>query len=397
MLSRKELELLEEKNLSPYAMKSAKSKGRFYPEQEHPYRTCFQRDRDRIIHCTAFRRLEYKTQVFVIHEGDYYRTRLTHTLEVAQIARSIGMALGLNIDLIEAIALAHDLGHTPFGHSGEEALKELLKSHGGFDHNLQGLRVVDWLEQRYPDFPGLNLSWEVREGLLKHTTIFDLAFKKQSEFVMPLEYAGKSLKEFCDRRNPTLEAQVVDMADEIAYDNHDLDDGITSGLIEEGELTKIVLWEEAYNRVRKRYTNLDPEVRKYQIIRTLIDMKVSDLITQSEKNLNGIESIDDVYLSPQRLISFSSEMEEKRKPLRRFLLERLYHHYRVIRMADKARRIIKDLFAVYINKPEQLPQSCQKRIKIDGLHRAIGDYIASMTDRFALEEYKKLFDPFERV
>jgi dGTPase len=396
-LTRELLEKLEEKNLANYATKSKESRGRIYPEKEHPYRTCFQRDRDRIIHSTAFRRLEYKTQVFVIHEGDYYRTRLTHTLEVSQIARSIGMVLGLNLDLIEAIALGHDMGHTPFGHSGEESLKRLLKDYGGFEHNLQGLRVVDWLEKRYPDFPGLNLSWEVREGLLKHSTGFDIGFKKGEEFVMPAEYAGKSLKDFYSEKNPSLEAQVVDVADEIAYDNHDLDDGITSGLLNEGDLEKVDIWKEALIQVKKKYTNLSSNIKKCQVIRTLINMKVSDAVIQSELNLKDINSKDGIKNAPKRLISFSEEMQEKRAPLRKFLYQKLYHHYRVVRMADKARRIIEELFRVYINKPEQLPVACQENIKAEGLYRAICDYIASMTDRFALEEYKKLFDPLTKV
>jgi len=396
-VNREEYQELEEKILAPYAVCSRKSKGRKYPEPEHEFRTCFQRDRDRIIHSTAFRRLEYKTQVFVIHEGDYYRTRLTHTLEVAQIARSIARALGLNTDLVEAIALGHDIGHTPFGHSGEEALRDLLRDEGGFDHNLQGLRVVDYLEERYPDFPGLNLTYEVREGLIKHSTRYDFGYRSLTESELPNCYGNLDLSEFYNQERPSLEAQVVDVADEIAYDNHDLDDGLTSGLITEGELEEVSLWKEAESVVSKKYTNLSFTIKKHQIIRTLIDIKVKDLITTSLKNLKDVDSVKEVRKAPSRLISFSSEMEEKRAPLRNFLYERLYNHYRVVRMAEKAKRIVGELFNVYLSQPTQLPSEVQNRIKTDGVKRAIADYIASMTDRYAQDEYKKLFDPLTRV
>ena len=396
-MNREEYQKLEEKTLAPYAVRSSQSKGRRYPEPEHEFRTCFQRDRDRIIHSTAFRRLEYKTQVFVIHEGDYYRTRLTHTLEVAQIARSIARALGLNTDLVEAIALGHDIGHTPFGHSGEEVLKELLADEGGFDHNLQGLRVVDYLEERYPDFSGLNLTFEVREGLIKHSTRYDFGYRYLTESQLPPVYGNLDLSEFYNQERPTLEAQVVDIADEIAYDNHDLDDGLTSGLVSEGELEKVCLWKEAESVVRKKYTNLPFAIKKHQIIRTLIDIKVKDLIHTSLRNLRGVRSVEEVRRASWRLISFSREMEEKRTPLRNFLLERLYHHYRVIRMAEKAKRTVRELFNVYLSQPTQLPSHIQKRMEKDGVKRAICDYIASMTDRYAQDEYKKLFDPLTRV
>jgi dGTPase len=396
-MNREEYQKLEDKILAPYAVRSSQSRGRKYPEPEHEFRTCFQRDRDRIIHSTAFRRLEYKTQVFVIHEGDYYRTRLTHTLEVAQIARSIARALALNTDLVEAIALGHDIGHTPFGHSGEEALKELLQDQGGFDHNLQGLRVVDYLEQRYPDFPGLNLTFEVREGLIKHSTRYDFGYRSLAESHLPPCYGNLDLSEFYNQERPSLEAQVVDIADEIAYDNHDLDDGLTSGLLTPEELDNLLLWKEAETVVRNKYTNLEFTIKKNQIIRTLIDIKVKDLINTSLKNLKDVGSVKEVKQAPRRLISFSPEMEEKRAPLRNFLFHRLYHHYRVIRMAEKAKRIVRDLFNVYLSQPTQLPSHIQDRIKKDGVKRAICDYIASMTDRYAQDEYKKLFDPLTRV
>ncbi len=401
-------EYAEEKTLAPYAMRSRLSRLRKYPEQSHPYRGIYQRDRDRIIHCTAFRRLEYKTQVFVNHEGDHYRTRLTHTLEVAQIGRSIARALRLNEDLVEAISLAHDLGHTPFGHSGEEILHLLMKERGGFDHNLQGLRVVDYLEERYPAFTGLNLTWEVREGILKHTTRFDHAgrvtpagktTKKDARLAIPLSYAGISLKELEPQTPPTLETQVVDIADEIAYDNHDLDDGLNSELLDEKCLQKIELWDKANRIVTGKYSKLGRKIERIQTIRMLIDLQVTDIINNSARNIKqlGIKSIADVRKSPRRIISFSRTMECLRGPLRQYLMDNLYHHYRVIRMADKARRFINELFKVYIKRPEQLPTSSRNRLSKEDPCRVVCDYIAGMTDRYALQEYKKLFEPFERV
>ncbi len=371
MLTRKQLEVQERRTLAPFGLKAADSRGRVHREGEHPYRTCFQRDHDRIIHSTAFRRLEYKTQVFVTHEGDYYRTRLTHTLEVAQIAETIARTLRLNVDLAKSIALAHDLGHGPFGHSGEDALRDLMKGHGGFDHNLQALRIVDLLEERYPTFPGLNLTWEVREGLNKHR--------------VPLHLS--------------LEAQVVDVADEIAYDHHDLDDGITSGLIREEELQGIPIWRRVHREVKKRFPDIRPEVRKYQIIRRLIDLRVTDLLRESERRIRkrGIRRPSDAQSVRERIIAFGPEMERLRAPLKRFLNTRLYHHYHVVRMADKAQRLLSALFETYLRKPEQLPDTTRNRLGKEEIHRVICDYIAGMTDRYAMEEYRKLFHPFERV
>lgn len=384
MLNREEFQKIEEKNLAPYAFKSKDSLGRVYPEKEHPYRLIYQRDRDRIVHSSAFRRLEYKTQVFVNHEGDYYRTRLTHTLEVTQIARSIARALRLNEDLTEAIALAHDLGHTPFGHSGEDALKELMKNHGGFDHNTHGLRVVDILEERYPSFKGLNLSWEVREGIVKHSTSYD---------------NPPRIKEFKPHLTLPLEAQVVNIADEIAYDNHDLDDGITSGFIDETELRKVELWKGGCKYIDGQYTNIKDEIRKFQVIKYLINLLVTDLITESQKRIKkmGIVSVKQVRQRKEPLICFSSQIQQKRLPLREFLKKNLYQHYKVVRMSNKAQRFIRELFSVYLLKPEQLPPTSRSRIKTDGSHRVICDYIAGMTDRYAQDEYKKLFQPYERV
>ena len=384
MLNRRDIEDREEKILAPYAQKSRDSRGREFQEPEHEYRSAYQRDKDRIIYSTAFRRLEYKTQVFVNHEGDHYRTRLTHTLEVAQIAKTIARTLRLNEDLTEAIALAHDLGHTPFGHSGEDALAEIMKDYGGFDHNCQGLRVVDLLEQRYPNFPGLNLSWEIREGIIKHATPFD----KPRPFV-----------QFETKTPPTLEAQVVDISDEIAYDNHDLEDGVTSGLIDEDALSGIGLWKQTNQEVRKRFINIKLEIANYQIVKELINKQVTDLVYETEKNIKKfkIGSIKDVRKLPQKTVTFTQEMSELRKPLREFLVKNLYQNYRVIRMSNKAYRFINDLFKVYLNNPEQLPPTTHARLKKEDTYRVICDYIAGMTDRYALDEYKKFFEPYERV
>jgi len=388
MLKRKDLEK-REKFLAPYAQKSRESAGRVYKEEEHGYRSCYQRDRDRIIYSTAFRRLEYKTQVFVNHEGDYYRTRLTHTLEVSQIARSIARALRLNEDLVEAISLAHDLGHTPFGHSGEDALHDLMKDHGGFEHNSHGLRVVDYLEQRYPGFPGLNLTHEVREGIIRHSTAFD---------------RPRPVVSFESKGSPILEIQVVDVADEIAYDNHDLDDGITSGLIKESDLKNLKFWAQKRKYVDKQaarsgHPKMKSEIRKYQIIRSLINDQVSDIISQTEANIKRyrIRNIRDVVKMPERLVTFSGSMRALREPMRGFLIKNLYQHYRVVRMSNKAYRFIESLFNIYLDKPEQLPPTTQSRLEGEDKHTVICDYIAGMTDRYALDEYKKFFEPYERV
>ncbi len=384
MFNQKEIRESEDRLLACYAMKSYKSRGRTHKEAEHPYRSVYQRDRDRIIHSAAFRRLEYKTQVFVNHEGDYYRTRLTHTLEVAQIARTIATALRLNADLTEAIALAHDLGHTPFGHSGEEALNELMSKHGGFNHNLQGLRVVDILEERYPDFPGLNLTWEVREGIAKHTSAFDRS--------------GRT-KEFSPNQMPTLEAQIVDIADEIAYDNHDIDDGLTSGLIEEKELSKILIWRNISEQINKKYAIIGKDIRKYMAVRHLINLQVTDLIEETEKRIKRLKlgSAEEARKHKEKIVNFSAALLKMRKPLRAFLSQRLYRHYRVVRMSNKAKRFIKELFSFYMDNPAALPAGVQKNIAQSGKRRTVCDYIAGMTDRYASDEYKKLFYPYEKV
>ena len=303
---------------------------------------------------------------------------------MAQIARTIAAALKLNVDLAEAIALAHDLGHTPFGHSGEEALNELMSKFGGFNHNLQGLRVVDILEERYPDFPGLNLSWEVREGIVKHSSMFDKALK---------------VKGLAPNETPTLETQVVDIADEIAYNNHDLDDGLTSGLILEADLKSLEIWNNLNKSILKENKKIEESKRKYLIIRSLINMQVTDLIHQTEDNIKQfkIKNYNDVKKTDSKIVSFSKNTLKLRSPLRKFLMDKLYRHYRVVRMSIKAKRFIEELFNVYINSPEQLPFEAQKKISVDGVKRVVCDYIAGMTDRYALDEYKKLFNPYETV
>jgi len=384
MITRKEFEKREEKNLASYAAKSKNTKGRVHRESEHPYRGIYQRDKSRIIHATAFRRLEYKTQVFVFHEGDSYRTRLTHTLEVAQIAKTIARVLALNEELSEAIALAHDLGHTPFGHAGEDALAELMHQHGGFDHNVHGLRVVEVLEKRYPDFPGLNLTYEVCEGIVKHSTPFD-----KIRIAVPFEAEGP----------PNFETQVVDIADEIAYDNHDLDDGLTSGLIDENELNDIRLWKEVNIRVKKSYPKLTENIRRFQAIKNIIDMQVTDAICNTEKRIQQfkIKKAGDIKKATEKIVQFSPSMDSKRQQMRNFITDKLYKNHRVIRMSDKAVRFIKSMFKVYLDKPEQLPPNTASRLKKEDKYRVVCDYIAGMTDRYALDEYKKLFEPYERV
>ncbi len=381
MFSRKDIEVREERGLADYAAKSKDSKGRKYLEEEHLYRSIYQRDKDRIIHSTAFRRLEYKTQVFVNHEGDYYRTRLTHTIEVSQISRCLTRALNLNEDLTEAIALAHDLGHTPFGHSGEEALSKLMKEHGGFEHNQHALRVVDILEKRYPNFPGLNLSWEVRESIVKHDV----------SKVVP--------KEFNPQEKPLLEAQVVDKADSIAYDTHDLDDSLKAGLISEEALQEVELWHHALKKVTSKWANLNSDSKRAQAIIFLINFQVTDLIENTLKNLKdaGISSTEDVRRCPKLLVDFSPEVLEKKKELEQFLRENVYMHYRVARMADKARRFVEELFKAFVANPRQLPPDFQAWTQEVGVHRGVCDYVAGMTDRYAQDEYLRLFQPYERV
>lgn len=386
MITRQEYERVEAEVLAPYAMKAIESRGRVHAEEPCPYRTCFQRDRDRIIHCEAFRRLEYKTQVFVNHEGDYYRTRLTHTLEVAQISRGLARTLRLNEDLAEAIALAHDVGHTPFGHRGEAALNELMAEHGGFEHNRQSYRVVTLLERRYPGFNGLNLSHEVLEGLLKHVS----------------EYDSPDLKGLAtsDPRSPSLEAQVVNVSDEIAYMNHDLDDGLESGMLSYGALEGVSLWRDMASRVRSDHPEISPKILKYNTISRLIHLLVMDLQVEAKRRMerHGIRTVDDVASVEEPIVAFSEEIVPKTRELKEFLFANLYRHYRVERMADKSNRILSALFNTYLQNPKVLPPSLERAIREEGnAPRKICDYIAGMTDRFALGEYAKLFDPAEKI
>ncbi len=382
MLSRQDLEELELRNLAPYAAKSARSRGRVHAEAEHAYRTRYQRDRDRIIHSTAFRRLEYKTQVFVNHEGDYYRTRLTHTMEVAQIARSIARALSLNEDLTEAVALGHDLGHTPFGHAGEDALQELMKNHGGFNHNRQGLRVVDLLESRYAEFPGLNLTYEVRESMAKHRTTHDRPDDGEFDLSRP----------------PLLEAQVVEIADAIAYDSHDLDDSLKAGLLILADLEGMALWKLAEKRVTEKHPALDFEALRVHVVRSLIDLEVTNLLKHTQEKLEELAPGAAAARELERnVVDFSPEMCQLKTELEGFLLEKVYRHYRVARMSNKAKRFVREMFQAYLEDPAQLPPQFQGRIQTEGLERNVCDYIAGMTDRYAQDEYLKLFSPYERV
>ncbi len=384
MFDRKEFERKETEALAPYAVKSGESRGRRFTEPEDPFRSVFQRDRDRVIHSAAFRRLEYKTQVFVNHEGDHYRTRLTHTIEVSQIARSISRALRLNEDLTEAIVLAHDLGHTPFGHAGERMMAQLMEGEGGFEHNLQSLRVVDVLEKRYPAFGGLNLSFEVREGICKHSSQYDKP-PPVPEFQLP--------------GYPTLEAQVADIADEIAYSSHDVDDGIRSGMLSVTGLEDVGLWKEAVSTVKKEYHAIDEDILKSRSISFMISSLTRNLIRSSDALLkkHGVGTPDEGRSTRVKCIAFDLEMREKNKELKAYLLKEMYGHYRVVRMEQKARRVIGDLFHSYCDRPEQLPPHIFARLQNDGTKRVVCDYIAGMTDRYAMEEFQKLFDPLKKV
>ncbi len=378
LYTRSMLEDNEDRCLAPYGIRSKNSRGRIYPQEEADYRTSFQKDRDRIIHTTAFRRLEYKTQVFINYEGDYYRTRLTHTLEVTQIGRTIARALGANEDLIEAICLAHDLGHPPFGHSGEIILARLMKDFNGFDHNKQSLRIVTKLEKRYPDFPGLNLTWEVLEGIVKHETEYDLA----------------DAKDFNPELRGHLEAQIANVADELAYTAHDLDDGLRSGMINTSMLDGLDLWEILTDSVGWRGNILD-DLTRHRIIRRLIGDEVTDVVNTTELHLreSGVRSVDELQRLSYNVVGFSEDMHRRNRQLKDFLYSNLYRHYRVVRMAVKAERILTDLFEAYCAESTILPKHVQLAIPDRSLERTICDYIAGMTDRYAIEEYKKLFDP----
>lgn len=380
---RAKLEELEEITLAPYALKSAHSHGRLYPESESETRTAYGRDRDRIIHTTAFRRLEYKTQVFVYYEGDHYRTRLTHTMEVAQLGRSLARGLGCNQDLTEAICLAHDLGHPPFGHAGEFALNALLADQGGFNHNTQSYRIVTKLERRYPNFEGLNLTYETREGMIKHETDYD---KSDATDYQP------------DKR-ASLEAQIANLADEIAYNAHDLDDGLRAGMFNFRELEDLALWQELKATIGWQKWEPFTAMTRHEIVRELIGMSVSNVLEHTAVNLRQyqIDSPEKIQTHDTNLVDYSPEFGHKVKELKKFLLERMYRHYRLIRMQTKAERFITELFEAYLKEPKMLPTDTQKRLAESPLHRVITDYIAGMTDRYALDEWQKLFDPYRRA
>ena len=367
------------RDLAPGAARPERSRGRRYREPPPRGRSEYQRDRDRIIHSTAFRRLEYKTQVFVNHEGDLFRTRLTHSLEVAQIARSVARSLRLDEDLTEAVALAHDLGHTPFGHTGQDSLNACMRPYGGFEHNLQSLRVVDVLEQRYAAFDGLNLTYETREGILKHCSLRNA------------RALGDVGERFVKRQRPSLEAQVANLADEIAYNNHDVDDGVRSGLLDMAQLAEVTIFAGHMKSVLRQYPRLPLPQLRHETVRRMIDTLVSDLIQTSSENIrkHAPASIEEARLAPA-LIAFSPRIRSDNDELKRFLRDNLYRHYRVVRMSAKASRIVAELFAALLADTRLLPPEFQERART-GASRAIADYIAGMTDRYAILEHRRLF------
>ncbi len=378
--------------LAVYAANDKNTRGRRHPEAIPTYRSQFQRDRDRIIHSAAFRRLEYKTQVFVNHEGDMFRTRLTHSIEVAQLSRTISRILNLNEELCETIALAHDLGHTPFGHAGQDALNHCMHDYGGFEHNLQSLRTVDELEERYAEFRGLNLTFESREGILKHCSLKNA------------EQLGDVGQRFINKTQPSLEAQVVNLADEIAYNNHDVDDGLRSGLIRIEQLLDIRLFRDQYDEVVARYKELNGRQLIYEIIRRMINRQVVDLVETSELALktHAPADINAVRQHETTLINFSEDMQAANLQLKQFLRQELYQHYRVHRMSAKAGRIIQSLFSAFMDDPRLLKPEHQQTIKNaereagdHGRARTVADYVAGMTDRYAISEYQRIFDPQE--
>ena len=384
----------DEALLAPYAQRASASRGRQVQEPPPRHRTEYQRDRDRIVHSTAFRRLVYKTQVFVNHEGDLYRTRLTHSLEVAQIARSVARALGLNEALAEAICLAHDLGHTPFGHAGQDALNDCMRDYGGFEHNLQSLRVVDELEERYAEFPGLNLTFEVREGILKHCSAANA------------RRLGELGDRFLQRRQPGLEAQLANLADEVAYNNHDVDDGIRAGLVTVEELCSCRMFGRQHETVREQYPQLAGRRLVHEVVRRMIDYAVNDLIDASAAALETAapRDVEAVRARSQPLLTFSEAVREEHLELKRYLREHLYKHYRVLRMTTKARRVVRELFEAMLTDVDLMPaehQEVARRLEAvegrTGRARAVADYIAGMTDRFAILEHRRLFEPGERT
>jgi dGTPase len=376
--TRQELEQIERQILAPEAQFSGDTRGREHPEPPPEWRTHYQRDRDRVIHSRAFRRLEYKTQVFLNGTGDHLRTRLTHTIEVAAISRNIASALRLNEDLAETIALAHDLGHSPFGHKGEAVLARLMKGHGGFEHNRHSLRIVEELEQKYPDFSGLNLSWEVREGLIKHRTACDHPAKRTG----------------FDTKNSSLEAQIANLADEITYYSHDLDDGLDSGLLSEKNLRRDVrVWAHAARLVKREHGDLPDECRRYFTIRTIIDMQIRDVVENSEQLIRaaGINSADDVRRFPKALVQHSPERRKLNLELRKYLYKNLYYNPVVYQPNLRAGKILEQLFKYYLAHPGEIGEGARRRIRQTGRHRAVCDYLAGMTDRYVMLEYQRLF------
>ena len=377
--TRQQLEADERQALAPYACHAAESRGRIHPEGESAHRTAFQKDRDRVLHTSAFRRLEYKTQVFVNYEGDYYRTRLTHTLEVAQVATGIARALGLNEDLAETIALAHDLGHPPFGHSGEKALDELTRHVGGFDHNRQSLRIVTQLERRYPDFPGLNLTWETLEGIMKHETEYDVPDP-----------------DWDPDAQPSLEAQVVNVADEVAYNAHDLDDGLRSGHLTPRQIAEVPLIGDLMRRLEMDPNDFD-KYDRYTLVRELLGDVITDVVVATHQRLgdSGIGTLADVRAYHTKLLAPSDDMAARLKVLKSFLYENFYFHYRLIRMSRKAHLVLAALYQAYTETPAMLPPDVQNEAEEEGIERALSDYLSGMTDRYANDEYRKLFIPYE--
>jgi dGTPase len=373
----------EDEVLAPYAMRTRLSRGRRHAEEPHPFRTLYQRDRDRIVHSTAFRRLMYKTQVLVNQTSDHHRTRLTHTLEVAQISRTIARQLGLNEDLTEAIALAHDLGHPPFGHAGEEALNDCMKDHGGFEHNRHGLRIVELLEYRYAEFPGLNLSWEVLEAQAHHS--------KQPD--------APEIRELLGAGQPLLEAQVVDAADSLAYDCHDLDDALSIGLISSNDLQDVEFWQRTVQAAQRQNRRLGPEQFQPTIVRALINWQVGDLLEHTRQRLSQecIRSIEDVRRAAELLVGPGPEVRRLKTALEEFLHRRVYRHYRVMRMAAKGKRFLHLLFEEYCRCPEQLPERYARRALAGQCERTVCDYLAGMTDRYAQDEFLRLFQPYTNV
>ena len=377
-VDRNELEVREDAWLAPCAQRSGATRGRIHEEEPPTWRTQFQRDRDRVIHSRAFRRLEYKTQVFLNGTGDHLRTRLTHTMEVAAISRNIARALGLNEDLAETIALAHDLGHSPFGHRGEQALDRLMRGHGGFDHNRQSMRIVDKLERKYPGFEGLNLSWEVREGLAKHQTAFD---------VPP---GGQSF----EHHQPCMEAQIANLADEITYYSHDLDDGLDSGLLDEARLlAEVDVWKAAAEAVQGKFGRLPDESRRYYTIREIIDGQVTDVVETTEDRVRRakVASADEVRAFRTPLVQYSPARRRMNLQLRKYLYRNLYFHPAVAEPNNRATRMLGELFHRYMERPEEMGALAMRRVNEDGLHRAVCDAIASMTDRYCIEEHHRLF------